>query len=278
MKPVFSAKNISNISKKLIKDFTNDKITNEYLNTNQYFIELKKNIDLIEIDSLKKIYSIINISYLQNFNYMYKILYNKPNYEVNNIINTKISLDYLNNIKYNAFITEDNNIKTNKNTIVLSKKNTQIFSKINYNYKNSEIICKIIKDLNLIKYNDKTDDIPLYLKKIIYPQINIEDITSNYDIDFILEKINNIQQLKDYYKYIKEYIDFNIDLFTPVKDLLPLFKIISVTSSEEGLFSKSSLKDRPIEDDENVNIDMDVSNNMGDEWDPEDDTNLQNRN
>ena len=76
---------------------------------------------------------------------MYKILYNKPNYEVNNIINTKISLDYLNNIKYNAFITEDNNIKTNKNTIVLSKKNTQIFSKINYNYKNSEIICKIIK-------------------------------------------------------------------------------------------------------------------------------------
>ena len=278
MKPVFSAKNISNISKKLIKDFTNDKITNEYLNTNQYFIELKKNIDLIEIDSLKKIYSIINISYLQNFNYMYKILYNKPNYEVNNIINTKISLDYLNNIKYNAFITEDNNIKTNKNTIVLSKKNTQIFSKINYNYKNSEIICKIIKDLNLIKYNDKTDDIPLYLKKIIYPQINIEDITSNYDIDFILEKINNIQQLKDYYKYIKEYIDLNIDLFTPVKDLLPLFKIISVTSSEEGLFSKSSLKDRPIEDDENVNIDMDVSNNMGDEWDPEDDTNLQNRN
>ena len=119
---------------------------------------------------------------------------------------------------------------------------------------------------------------PLYLKKIIYPQINIEDITSTYDIDFILEKINNIQQLKDYYKYIKEYIDLNIDLFTPVKDLLPLFKIISVTSSEEGLFSKSSLKDKPIEDDENVNIDMDVSNNMGDEWDPEDDTNLQNRN
>jgi hypothetical protein len=209
---------------------------------------------------------------------MYKILYNKPNYEVNNVINTKISLDYLNNIKYNAFITEDNNIKTNKNTIVLSKKNTQIFSKINYNYKNSEIICKIIKDLNLIKYNDKTDDMPLYLKKIIYPQINIEDITSTYDIDFILEKINNIQQLKDYYKYIKEYIDLNIDLFTPVKDLLPLFKIISVTSSEEGLFSKSSLKDKSIEDDENVNIDMDVSNNMGDEWDPEDDTNLQNRN
>ena len=95
-----------------------------------------------------------------------------------------------------------------------------------------------------------------------------------YDLNIIIKNIENIPQLKEYFKYITQYIINYNNLFIPVKDLLPLFKLISVTSSDEGIITKSSTKDIPIENEIDIQVDMDISNNMGDDWDPEDDTNL----
>ena len=111
MIPLFTTKDISNLSKKLIKAFTNDKIVNDNLQANPFFIELKKNIELIHIDYTKTIYSIIIYTYLNNYNSIYKIFYNKPNFEINNILYPKLTYDYLKNIKYQVLITDDEKIK-----------------------------------------------------------------------------------------------------------------------------------------------------------------------
>jgi hypothetical protein len=277
MKPQFTAKDISNLSKKLIKDFTNDKIVNDYLYTNPLFIELKQNIEFIDIDETPIINSIIVYSNLNNYHSMYNILYNKPNYEIDEYILIKPTYDYLKNIKNQVLITDDDKIKPTNN-IKIIKGITKINpSKNNYDYNNSEIISKIIKDLNIIKNNYKDENTPTHLKKIIFPQIDIDKITQDYNLNSIIEKIEKIPQLKEYYKYITEYIKNNINLFTPVKDLLPLFKLISVTSSDEGIISKSSTRDIAVEEEISIQVDMDNDIGMGDDWDPEDDTNLHDR-
>ena len=278
MIPEFTAKEISNLSKKLIKHFVNDNIVNNSLSSNPFFIELKKNIDFIEIDESQTLHSILINSILNNYSSIYNIFYNKPNFDID--LNKEIIIisnnEYLNKIKNQVLITNDTQIKQNNNIKIIKNvfNNNNNNNKINYNYKNSEIISKIIKDLNVIKNNYKDENTPSYLKIIKFPQINIDEITQIYDLNIIIKNIENIPQLKEYFKYITQYIINYNNLFIPVKDLLPLFKLISVTSSDEGIITKSSTKDIPIENEIDIQVDMDISNNMGDDWDPEDDTNL----
>ena len=126
----------------------------------------------------------------------------------------------------------------------------------------------------MIKYNTDTEELPTYLKKIQYHDINISQIMHSYNIDTILENISKITQLKEYYKYITNYITEINELFNPIKDLISLFKLINMTSSEEGISSKTSPKEIAVEDEISFQVDMDNPMDSPDVWDQDDDTNV----
>ena len=204
--------------------------------------------------------------------FFYLIYYNKPNYEVDKEINATTNLQFLDKIKY-AFITNESIQSKDTKNIIINSKITPKHTSINYNYKNSNFISKIAKDLNMLKYNTDIEQLPVYLKKITYPEINISQIINSYNIDTILDNISKITQLKEYYKYIKNYIDEVNNLFDPIKDLISLFKLINMTSSEEGILSKTAPKDVAVEEEISFQVDMDNPMDSPDAWDPEDDSN-----
>ena len=281
MTPLYTIIDISNLSKKLIKDFTNDKNANTYFISNPLFQNLKQNIDNINISLYHPFNSVLAISnnniknndvFIMERPLSY-IFYNKPNYEIDKEIYANINLTYLDKIKY-AFITNESIKTKDTKNITIDSKITTKHASIGYNYKNSNFISKIAKDLNMIKYNTDTEELPTYLKKIQYHDINISQIMHSYNIDTILENISKITQLKEYYKYITNYITEINELFNPIKDLISLFKLINMTSSEEGISSKTSPKEIAVEDEISFQVDMDNPMDSPDVWDQDDDTNV----